>query len=408
MVPGWLMKRVVFTLCAIVVYRFGLLIPLPGIDPLILRSLFPQGPEVLFSGAGIHRLSIFSLGLIPYISAAVLVQLARIVSQRFRRLEQQGDHGRQLLERFTLYLTLLLAALQAFGIAHQLQGIKDLLVDPGSLQIVSTVVTLTGGVMLLVWLSRAITLRGVGNGVAVILLAGSVSDMPAAFAQTLQLVHQGVLSQGSVAALAVIIVYVVALVVGVELAEREIPIRFNRHSASVRALLGQSPNLSLKLYPAGAMIPVLLTSWVLGMMVAFGVFLAGHGPSWWIAVVRQLQPGQPIHLVFYALLIIFFTFYYTAFLINPTEMAESLARLGGTMPSIPPDGDTREYVDGVVSRITVIGAAYLLFVCLVPEVLARFLLLPFSFGGPPLLILVCAMLDIYTQVRAEVRSVPRA
>jgi preprotein translocase subunit SecY len=395
MVPK-LMQRIAFTVCAVVIYRLGMLIPVPGIDPLVLGRLVGY--------SSVHRFStIFALGIVPYISAAVLVQLAAIVSKRFRTLQHLGDRGRRLLTGFTDFLALLLAALQAFGLAVALQDMPGVVIETDWTQILLTVATLTGGTMFLIWLAKEITLRGFGNGIGVLLLAESITEIRNGFNETMYSLRQGYLSAGSMAAVAIIIVYVTALVVWVELAQRKIPVRFIQHSASLRALLGQAPHLSFKLNPGGAIIPVTLASWVLG----FGVLLASHGPNWLIAIVPQLQPGRPLHLILYGLLIVFFALYYTAFVINPRQMADSLAQHGGAISSMAPGEGLREYIDGVVSRITVIGAAYLAFVCLIPYLLVSFLPLPFTFGGPLLLVLVCAMLDIYRQFQVEAQLTPR-
>jgi preprotein translocase subunit SecY len=395
MVPK-LMRRVAFTICAIVIYRLGLLIPIPGIEPLALGRLAGD--------ASVHKfVTIFALGIAPYVSAAVLVQLAAIVSKRFRTLQQLGNRGRRLLAGFTEILALLLAMLQAFSLAIALQNMPGVVTDVAWTHILLTVATLTGGTMFLIWLTNEITLRGIGNGIGILLLAEGITEIRNGFTQTFYSLQQGYLSAGSVAALAVVIVYIITLVVWVELAQRQVPIRFTQFSASLRALLGQAPHLSLKLNPGGAIIPATLASWALGFLVV----LAGQGPNWLVAIVPQLQPGRPVHFILYGLLIVFFAFYYTAFLINPRQMVESLARCGGTISSTAPGEDPREYIDGVVSRITVIGAIYLAFICLIPYALAGFLPLPFTFGGPLLPVLVCAMLDTYGQFQAEAQLTRR-
>jgi preprotein translocase subunit SecY len=394
-----LAQRVAFTIGALLIYRLGQYIPLPGIDPeawaIISRS---QGNGVI--GAitvlpGIRRMAIFALGILPYISAAVLVQLATIVSRRLRVLSRAGERGRRLMVRSALYLTLLLTILQAWGIASALEQVGSVVARPGPLFVLSTIVTLAGGTMFLVWLAEQITARGIGNGIAVILLAGLVTQVPGAITSTLELGRQGALSTQQIGVLALVVLAVTALVVAMELARRKLPIRYAGRQVGSRTLDERVADLSLKLNPAG-IVPVLLASFVLSVLTAVGGFLTG----WDSGFVAHLRPGAVSHLIVYALLIVFCTFLYAASVLDPDEAAEKLKAFGGAIPAIEPGEATAAYIDHVVSRTTVVGAAYLALICLLPEILARFVPVPFYFGGVGLLVAVCTIIDLAAQVRA--------
>jgi preprotein translocase subunit SecY len=394
-----LAQRIAVTIGALLIYRWGQYIPLPGIDPEAWAAISHiQGSGVVGAMAalpGTRRMAICALGILPYISAAILVQLATIVSRRLRALSRAGERGRRSMVRYALYLTLLLTGLQAWGIASALAQVGSVVARPGPMFVLSTIVTLTGGTMFLVWLAEQITAHGIGNGIAVILLAGIVTQVPEAVAYTLELGRQGVLSTQQTGVLLVVVVAVTALVVAMELARRKLPIRYAERQAGSRKLDARVSDLSLKLNPAGV-VPVLLASFVLSILVAVGGFLTG----WESGVVAHLSPGTLSYLIVYALLIVFCTFLYTASVLDPDEAAEKLKAFGGVIPTIEPGEATAAYIDRVVSRTTVVGAAYLALICVLPEALLRYLPVPFYLGGVGLLVAVCTIIDLAAQVRA--------
>src|SRR5262245_6342272 len=380
-------RRIVFTLGALLIYRLGTYIPLPGISPEVWQQIFKsQAGSILgmvntMSGGGIHRLAIFALGLMPYLSAAILLQVFTIVLPWLRSLRKQGEHGRRIVETWTLSLTLLFSVLQAFGVAFGLEGVSNLVAEPGWLFRTSTVLTLTGGVMVIVWLAGQITARGIGNGVTLILFAGIVSELPSTIGDTLELGRQGVLSDGMILALLAFPVALTALVVVAERARRRVLVHTQAGEVSNRW------HLSFKLNSAGIM-PTIFAGWILALPMALA-------SSWWDG-----QLGRPLFLIIYAILIIGCTFFYTAFLIDPDEVAETLRRRGGFIPGLSPGEFTAEHIDYVVTRVTTIGAVYLALVYLAPAILAASVPAPFYFGGASLLIVVCAILDVQDHVRA--------
>jgi preprotein translocase subunit SecY len=395
-----LARRVAFTVGALLIYRLGQYIPLPGIDAeawaILSRS---QGSGVAAAlgtfSSGARRMAICALGIVPYVSAAVLVQLATIVSRRLRAIARDGERGRRRMVRYALHLALLLAAFQAWGVARALEQAGGVVTNPGSLFVVSAVVTLTGGTMFLVWLAEQITVRGVGNGIAVILLAGVVTQVPGAIAYTLELGRQGVLSTQQIGVLSLVVVAVTALVVTMELARRKLPIRYPDRQVGSRQLDERVSELALKLNPAG-IVPVLLASFVLSILIAVAAFLTIWGSS----LLADLRPDALPHLIVYALLIVFCTFLYTASVLDPDEAAEKLKGFGGVLPTIEPGEATASYIDRVVSRTTVVGSAYLALICVLPEVL-RFVPVPFYLGGVGLLVAVCTIIDLAAQFRAR-------
>jgi preprotein translocase subunit SecY len=389
-----LTRRIWFTLGALLVFRLGTFIPLPGIEPSVWEQIFrSQAGGILgtlntISGGGIHRLAICALGLVPYLSAAILLQLLPIISKRLRALRSQGERGRRTLDVYTRALTALLAILQAFGIAIGLEGVSGLVAEPGWLFRISTVLTLTGGVMALVWLIDQITVRGLGNGVTLILFAGIAAEAPAAIAGIFELARQGVLSNGMMMALVGWGVALTALVVAVERARRHLPVVHIKRA-------GSDPHwhLSLKLNSAGVM-PTLLASWILSLPM---VLLYAVAPEW---SGGPLAYGGPLFLTTYAILIVACTFFYTAYLVDPDEAAETLKRQSALIAGVTPGEPTAAHIDGVMTRLTLIGALYLALIYLVPAVMVATVSLPFYFGGASLLIVVCAILDLEAHIRA--------
>ena len=380
-------RRIAFTLGALLIFRLGTYIPLPGISPEVWQQIFRSqaggvlGMFNMFSGGGIHRLAIFALGLVPYLSAAILLQVLTIVLPWLRALRKQGERGRRTVDTYTVLLTLLFSVLQSYGIAIGLEGASNLVAEPGWLFRISTVLTLTGGVMVLTWLAGQITARGIGNGVTLILFAGIVAELPSTIASTLELGRQGVLSNGMILGLLAFAVVLTALVVVAERARRRVPVHTQAGEVSSRW------HLSFKLNSAGIM-PTVFAGWILALPMAIA-------SSWWSG-----QLGGPLFLIVYAILIIGCTFFYTAFLVDPDEVAETLRRRGGFIPGLSPGEFTAEHIDYVVTRITTIGAVYLSLVFLAPAVLAASVPAPFYFSGASLLVVVCAILDLEDHVRA--------
>lgn len=405
-----LKRRIAFTLGALLVYRLGLFIPLPGIDLSVWTQIFrAQSGGVLgnlFWGGGLHRLAIFALNIMPYISAAVILQLATIISRKFAALKKQGERGRQIIDRRTRYLTVLLAALQASAVAVALEGVAGLVAYPAWLFVMSTVITLTGGTMSLVWLSEQISLRGIGNGVALILVAGIVTELPGTIAGTLELGRQGLLSGSLLVALLMMVVAVTGFIALMQRAQRRFLIQYPERRVGPHMIEGRSSYLTLRLNTAGV-IPVVLASWLLLVPIAFAIFSAGQGPGWLTTIATRLEHGRPLYLILYAILIVLCTFFYTAFVFDPEETAESLKGRGGFIQGIEPGEATAEHIDYVVSRTAVIGSAYLALVCLIPEVLISSAAVPFYFGGTSLLIVVSTILDLEAQIQGYLRLKPR-
>jgi preprotein translocase subunit SecY len=407
-----LASRIWFTLGALVIYRLGVYVPLPGIDPAAWAQIFrsPAGGILqqfnFLSGGAVRALGIFSLGIMPYVTAAIILQLMTFFCPALKRRRQEGERGRQIIDRYTLYVTLGLTAMQAYGIAVGLEGIRLLVSDPGLLFRVSAMLTLTAGTMFLVWLSQQITARGIGNGLALIILSGIVAELPAAIAGTLELSRQGVLSPGMLLAVMLLTVAVTALVAAMERARRCLPVRFAERQACARMLPSRSVDLVLKLNPAGIM-PAVLASWLPSIVVvaaSLATLFTGQAYDAAKGLTFGLGYGTPLHLLVSAVIIVFLAFLYTAFVCDPENMAEKLAKQGGLLPEIASEEPTAAHLDHVISRTAAIGATYLAFLILLPEILIRYLGTTFDFAW--LLIMVCATLDIEAQVRAGRRLAP--
>jgi len=408
-----LWRRVGFTIGALLVFRLGTYIPLPGLDLGVLSAVFGTQSGAVWRGANLTsggaagRLAIFSLSLTPYLTAAILLQLLSIglsfllgligVS-RPRPLAKLGARGRQRLHNWTIGLTLAFAVFQSFGIALALEGINRLVVEPGWLFRVSTVVTLTGGTVFMIWLSSLITARGVGNGIALILLAGIVLEAPAAVAGTLDLAGRGLLSETLLVGIAVFVVALTAVVVVMEGAQRRLAVDYAPRQVGTQMIAGRS-DLVFKLNGAGAM-PVLMAPWLMLFPLCLSGLGGDNAPAWWRALAEQLQPTRPLQLALFGIAIFFCAVFYTAFVLDPEEIAADLKSHGGTLEGVAPGAATAEHVDDVLSHTTSYGAVYLALVCLVPEILIVRAGVPFYFGGTSLLIVVCAMLDLQAQIPA--------
>ena len=401
-----LKKRIWFTIGALLVYRVGTYIPLPGIDPAAWEQIFRSqaggilGMFNMFSGGGIHRMAIFALNIMPYISASIIIQLMTTVSPRLEALKKEGEAGRKVMNQYTRYLTVVLATFQAYGIAIGLEGAGNAVAEPGWFFRISTTITLTGGTMFLMWLGEQITARGIGNGISLIIMAGIVAELPSAIAGMLELGRQGALSTGLILVIMVMSVAVIAFIVFMERAQRRLLIQYPKRQVGNRMFEGQSSHLPLKLNTAGVIPPIFASSLLL-LPTTVASFNASGGTSsgWLTTITAMLGHGQPLFLVLYIALILFFAFFYTAIVFNPTETADNLKKHGGFVPGIRPGERTAEYIDYVLTRITVVGAIYLAIVCLIPEILISYAAVPFYFGGTSLLIVVSVTMDTVAQVQ---------
>jgi preprotein translocase subunit SecY len=405
-----LKKRIWFTLGALIVYRLGTYIPLPGIDPVILDQIFQQqaggiiGMFDMFSGGALGRMSIFALNIMPYISASIIMQLMTSVSPTLDALKKEGESGRKKLNQYTRMGTVLLAAVQAYGIAVGLEGMQaggaSAVIDPGLFFRLTTVITLTGGTIFLMWLGEQVTARGVGNGISLIIFAGIVANLPAALAGTLELGRTGALSTVLILGILVMAIAVIAGIVFFERAQRRIIVQYPKRQVGNKMFGGESSHLPLKLNSSGVIPPIFASSLLLLPLTVAG-FTGSQGPGWLQTLIAYLGHGQPIYMVLYAALIIFFAFFYTAIVFNPADTAENLKKYGGFIPGIRPGKNTAEYLDYVLTRLTVVGSIYLAVVCLLPEILISEYSLPFYFGGTSLLIVVSVTMDTVAQIHSH-------
>ncbi|MBC8049101.1 MAG: preprotein translocase subunit SecY [Chitinophagales bacterium] len=401
-----LKKRLWFTLGALLIYRLGTYIPLPGINPVALAELVQQnqtgilGMVDMFSGGAIGRLAIFALNIMPYISASIIIQLMTTVSPTLEALKKEGESGRKQINQYTRYATVILATLQGYGIARGLEGATNVVLDPGLFFQATTVITLVGGTMFVMWLGEQITARGVGNGISLIIFAGIAAELPGAIAGTLELGRTGALSAGLIMALGVMMILVIAFIVYVERAQRRLLIQYPKRQIGNRQFQGDSSHLPLKLNTAGVIPPIFASSLLLLPATVANLSTAG-GPGWLTTVTALLGPGQPLYIGIYVALIVFFAFFYTAIVFNPKETADNLKKHGGFIPGIRPGDRTAEYIDYVLTRITVVGAGYLALVCVLPELLRSYAAVPFYFGGTSLLIVVSVTMDTVAQIQSH-------
>jgi preprotein translocase subunit SecY len=401
-----LKKRIWFTLAALVIYRLGTYIPVPGVDPIELARLVEQQATGILgwinglAGGALGRMAIFALSIMPYISAAIIMQLMTAVSPHLEQLKKEGEQGRRKMNQYTRYGTVVLAALQAYGIAVGLEGQGGVVLDPGWFFRVSTVITLTGGTIFLMWLGEQITARGVGNGISLIIFAGIVAELPSALVGTLELGRTGQLSTFLILGIIIMAIAVVAFIVFMERAQRRLLVQYPKRQQGNRVLQGDSSHLPLKLNTAGV-IPLIFASSLLLLPITVANFSAGQGPEWLNYIVALLGRGQPLFLFLYIGMIIFFAFFYTAIMFNPKDTADNLKKYGGFIPGIRPGERTAEYIDYVLTRVTTIGAIYLGAVALLPELLISNLRVPFYFGGTSLLIVVVVSMDTVSQVQGH-------
>ncbi|MGV8998420.1 MAG: preprotein translocase subunit SecY [Parvibaculaceae bacterium] len=401
-----LKKRIWFTLGALIIYRLGTYIPLPGIDPAALAQVFKQqqsgilGVFDMFAGGAVGRMAIFALAIMPYISASIIIQLMTSVSPHLEALKKEGEQGRKTINQYTRYGTLALAVLQGYGIAVGLEGAQNVVIDPGMFFRATTVITLAGGTMFLMWLGEQITSRGVGNGISLIIFAGIVAQLPHAIAGTLELGRQGAISTFVILFLGVMIVAVIMAIVFIERAQRRLIVQYPKRQVGNKMYGGDSSHLPLKLNTSGVIPPIFASSLLL-LPVTVANFTKGQGPDWLNSITSLLAHGQPLYMLFYAAGIVFFAFFYTALVFNPKDTADNLKKYGGFIPGIRPGDRTATYIDYVLTRLTVIGAAYLVVVCLLPEFLVSAYKVPFYFGGTSLLIVVSVTMDTVAQIQSH-------
>ncbi|SDH33051.1 preprotein translocase subunit SecY [Roseospirillum parvum] len=405
-----LKKRIWFTLWALIVYRIGTYIPLPGIDPQVMADIFAQqqggvlGMFDMFAGGALGRMTIFALNIMPYISASIIMQLMTAVSPSLEQMKKEGEAGRKKINQYTRYLTVIIAALQAYGIALGMEGMTSTagpaVADPGLFFRFTTVTTLVGGTLFLMWLGEQITARGVGNGISLIIFAGIVANLPGALVGVLELMRTGALAPLLGVGLLVMAVAVIAFIVFIERAQRRILIQYPKRQMGNRMMGGESSHLPLKINTPGVIPPIFASSLLLLPMTAAG-FSAGQGPEWLATITALLGRGQPLYLGLYASLIMFFAFFYTAIVFNPADTADNLKRYGGFIPGIRPGKNTADYLDYVLTRLTMVGSLYLIFISILPELLISRLAVPFYFGGTSLLIVVTVTMDTVAQVQSH-------
>jgi preprotein translocase subunit SecY len=405
-----LKKRLWFTLGALIVYRIGTYIPVPGIDAGVMAELVRShgggilGMFDMFTGGALGRMTVFALNIMPYISASIIMQLMSAASPSLEALKKEGEAGRKKLNQYTRYLTVVIAVFQAYGIAVGLEGVRGSMgpavMDPGLFFRFSAVVTLVGGTMFLMWLGEQVTARGVGNGISLIIFAGIVANLPSALAGTLELGRTGAISTFVILFLLVMAVAVIAAVVFMERAQRRIVVQYPKRQVGNRMFGGDSTHLPLKLNTSGVIPPIFASSLLL-LPVTIAGFSGDGGPEWLQPITAALAHGQPLYMILYAAMIVFFAYFYTAVVFNPNETADNLKKYGGFVPGIRPGQHTAEYFDYVLTRLTTVGALYLVVICLLPEFLIARYGVPFYFGGTSLLIIVTVTMDTVAQVQSH-------
>jgi preprotein translocase subunit SecY len=406
-----LKKRIWFTLGALIVYRLGTYIPVPGVDPAILADIFRQnaggvlGMFDMFAGGALSRMTIFALNIMPYISASIIIQLMTTVSPTLEQYKKEGEQGRKKMNQWTRYLTVIIATVQAWGIAIGLESMSGSMGaavhEPGMFFRLTAVVTLVGGTMFLMWLGEQVTQRGIGNGISLIIFTGIVANLPRAIAGTLELGRTGALSALAIVAIVVVAVGVIAFIVFIERAQRRVLIQYPKRQVGMKVMEGQSSHLPLKINTSGVIPPIFASSLLL-MPLSVAQFTAGaDAPAWLTTMTALLGRGQPLYIGLYVALIVFFSFFYTAVVFNPDDTADNLKKHGGFIPGIRPGKNTAAHLDFILTRLTVLGAAYLAFVCILPEILIAEWSVPFYFGGTSLLIVVTVTMDTVAQIQSH-------
>jgi preprotein translocase subunit SecY len=402
-----LQQRILFTVGALIVYRLGTYIPVPGIDPHAYQQTFDSASKGIFgmfdllSGGAVHRMAIFALNLIPYITASIVVQVIQTASPRLEALKKEGEAGRRKINQYTRYLAVLFTAVQAYGIAAGLEGSQGVVLHPGWFFRLTTVMTLVGGTMFLMWVGEQITSRGVGNGISLIIFAGIAANMPITVEQTLELSRTGALPGFAAFGILILALLVITIIVFFERAQRRLLIQYPKRQVGNKMFQGDTSHLPLKVNTAGV-IPVIFGSSLLLLPATITSFAAqGGAPPWLSYTAALLGRGQPLYLVLFAALIIFFSFFYTAIVLNPSDTADNLKRSGGFIPGIRPGERTAQYIDYVVTRITVVGALYLTVVALIPEMIHSELNISQYIGGTSLIIMVTVTLDTISQIQSH-------
>jgi preprotein translocase subunit SecY len=406
-----LKKRIWFTLGALIVYRFGTYVPVPGVDAAVMGEILAQhgggilGMFDMFTGGALGRMTVFALNIMPYISASIIVQLMTAAIPAWEALKKEGEAGRKKLNQYTRYLTVVIAIAQAWGIAIGLEGMRgafgSAVYDPGWFFRFSCVITLVGGTMFLMWLGEQITARGVGNGISLIIFAGIVANLPSALVGTLELGRTGALSTFFIIFFLVAALAIIAFVVFIERAQRRIPVQYPKRQVGNRMFSGEATHLPLKLNTAGVIPPIFASSLLLLPATVAGFSTDPTQESWLQTISAALAHGQPMYMVLYMAMIVFFAFFYTAVVFNPTETADNLKKYGGFVPGIRPGQNTADYLDRVLTRLTAVGAIYLCIVCIIPEILISQYGVPFYFGGTSLLIIVSVTMDTVAQVQSH-------
>ncbi|MBI1619337.1 preprotein translocase subunit SecY [Aquamicrobium zhengzhouense] len=402
-----LKKRIWFTLGALLVYRLGTYIPMPGINPEAFAQAFQQqsggvlGMFNMFAGGAVERMAIFALGIMPYISASIIMQLMTSVVPTLEQLKKEGEQGRKVINQYTRYGTVLLAVVQAYGIAVGLESGNQIVADPGWFFRATAVITLVGGTMFLMWLGEQITARGIGNGISLIIFAGIVAGLPSALSGTLELGRTGALSTGLILAILVLAVVLIAVIVFFERAQRRLLIQYPKRQVGNRMFQGDTSHLPLKLNTAGVIPAIFASSLLLLPATLAGFSDTTALPAWANSILAALGHGQPLYMLLYGGMIMFFAFFYTAIVFNPKDTAEQLKKHSGFIPGYRPGERTAEYIDYVLTRITLVGAIYLVIVCLIPEFLISATGVPFYLGGTSLLIVVSVTLDTVSQIQGH-------
>jgi len=409
-----LRHRLLFVLLAIVVYRIGSFIPVPGIDPYALNELFNQQRGTIldmfnmFSGGALSRFSVFAIGIMPYISASIIMQLLTVVHPKLEQLKKEGEAGRRQITQYTRYGTVVLATFQALGVAIALEsqqaGGAAVVIEPGLAFRFTAVVTLVTGTIFLMWLGEQVTERGIGNGISIIIFSGIVAGLPSAVGGTLELARTGELHVLLVLLLVVLALAVTGFVVFVERGQRRITVNYAKRQVGRKMMAGQTSHLPLKLNMAGVIPPIFASSIILFPSTLLGWFGASEGMGWLGDIAQTLSPGQPLYVLFYAAAIIFFCFFYTALVFNPKDTADNLKRSGAFIPGVRPGEQTAKYIDTVMTRLTFAGAGYITAVCLLPEFMILQWNVPFYFGGTSLLIIVVVVMDFIAQLQAHLVS----
>ena len=406
-----LKKRLWFTVLALIVFRLGTFIPLPGIDPHILSDIFARqssgilGMFNMFSGGALERMTIFALNIMPYISASIILQLGQSVIPSLAALKKDGEAGHRKMTHYTKILTVFITVIQGYGIAVGLEGMTgsaglSAVVMPGFIFKFTTIVSLVGGTMFIVWLGEQITSRGVGNGSSLIITVGIIANIPSALAQTFELGRVGSMSLGVIAMLLVMVLALTYIIVLVERAQRKITIQYPKRQMGMRMMSSENSHLPLKINPTGVIPPIFASSLLL-LPITVANLSAENGPGWVQTLSQLLGHGQPLYLTLYGALIIFFAFFYTAVVFNPEETADNLKKHGGFIAGIRPGKNTAEYLDYVITRLTVLGAVYLTALCILPEILISKLSVPFVLGGTTLLIVVQVTMDFVGQLQSH-------